>query len=196
MAHKHHPALRSGLYSALGVLPTESKSAFRKLQKQLIDEYKPDGASEIDLVNDIARLMWRKRYMLTYRLSYQARRFRHQTIVERMGEMSDPPDPEVEQLKKQAEEDVRSELASDSRLLDLGPMISDKGLEHELDLSERFDAAIARKAKQLLQLKAMKQAVQLAPTGTKLPRLEAPSLSAPDPEFIPPTKSRQLAVRE
>jgi hypothetical protein len=195
MAHKHHPALRSGLYSALGVLPTESKAGFRKLNKGLVDEFHPDGASEIDLVDDIARLMWRKQNMHTYRLSYQARRLRHQTIAERMSEMSDPQYLDVEQVKKEVEEEVRLELATDSGLLDLGPMISDKGLEHELNLSDRFDAAIARKIKQLFQLKAMKQVVQLAPNVPKLRRLEAPSAALPDPEAIAPATQSQRATR-
>jgi hypothetical protein len=196
MPHKYHPALRTGLYSALSVLPGESKAAFRKLVKGLIDEFRPDGVSETDLVNDIAKLMWRKQNMHTYRLAYQARRLRHQTIVQRMNELSEPQDLDAEQVKKEAEEEVREELGPHAGLLDLGPLISDKGLERELEASDRFDDAIARKIKHLLQVKAMKQAVQLAPRIAKRPQLEAPLVPVPDPEAIAPPTQRQVAVRK
>jgi hypothetical protein len=195
--YKYHPALRSGVYSTLDVLPGENEAAFRKLHHNLNLEYQPDGASERDLVRDIARLTWRKEHMLTYRLLNQARRLRHQILQRKLREQDVAAEAErEEQAREQAEREARKTLGADGRLLDLGPMISDKGLREELDLIDRFDAMIARKIKQLLQIKGMKQAVQLARSVAKLPQLEAPPVAPQDPEIIPPPKPRQLGLRE
>jgi hypothetical protein len=198
MAHKHHPALRSGLYSALSVLPGESAAAFKKLHQHLALEYRPEGVSEIDLVHDIARLTWRKRNLATYRLAYCARRFRHQVIERKVGALSFDPDlagtieaevEQEEQARKDAEREVREKLGPDSELLELGEMITDKALREELDLIDRFDVMIGRKIKQLCQIKAMKEIARLTPSAGKVPQLQAPSALPPrEPEIIAPQK--------
>jgi hypothetical protein len=201
MAHKPHHALRSGLYSGLSVLPGESRAAFKKLHQQLILEYRPDGASETDLVHDIARLTWRKRNLVTYRLAYCARRFRHSVIEQRVGEHSVVPHlpKEVEaeakreeQAREEAEQEVREELGPDGRLLELD--ITGKALRKELDLFDKFDALIARRIKQLLLIKGMKQVAQLYPAVAKVPQLEAPSrLASREPNALTQPTPRGLA---
>jgi hypothetical protein len=71
---KLHPALKHGAYSARGVLPGENRAAFKKLQQGLKAELQPDGPLEEDIVNDIARWMWRKKNLDTFRLAEAARR--------------------------------------------------------------------------------------------------------------------------
>jgi hypothetical protein len=197
MAHKHHPALRSGLYSALSVLPGENCAAFNRLHRQLIVEYRPDGVSESNLVADIARLIWRKDNLPIYRLSYYAQRFRHQVIERKVAELSFDPDlagtieaevEKEEQARKNAEREVREMLGPDSKLLELSEMINDKALREELDVIDRFDVIINRKIKQLFQIKAMKEVARLTPTAAKVPQIPAPALVPPEPEIIAPPK--------
>jgi hypothetical protein len=47
------------------LLPGEDPAAFKKLHQKLIDELKPVGALEEDIVADIARLIWRKQNLAT-----------------------------------------------------------------------------------------------------------------------------------
>lgn len=54
------------------VLPGESAGAFKRLHKDLIAELKPQGFLEEDLVENIARLTWRKQNLQTYRIAHQA----------------------------------------------------------------------------------------------------------------------------
>ena len=62
-----HPALRHGGYAAMSVLPGEDKAKFEKLHQDLIAEYAPIGASEDDIVATMARLLWRKQNLKTFR---------------------------------------------------------------------------------------------------------------------------------
>jgi hypothetical protein len=52
-------ALRHGIYSAIGLLPTEDPAEFEKFKLEIVDEYKPAGRSEIIIVEEIACLQWR-----------------------------------------------------------------------------------------------------------------------------------------
>jgi hypothetical protein len=54
-------ALAHGYYSTDVILPWESKSAFRKLHKEMLTEFKPAGAIEQELVHDLTRISWYKR---------------------------------------------------------------------------------------------------------------------------------------
>ena len=54
-AHKH------GVFSATAILPGENEQEFEDLHAALIDEWKPDGATEEDAVLSIAKAVWRKR---------------------------------------------------------------------------------------------------------------------------------------
>jgi hypothetical protein len=68
-AKKARPALRHGAYSATTLLPGEDAVAFEKLHRKLIVELSPKGALEDDIVASIARLLWRKQNLGTFRLA-------------------------------------------------------------------------------------------------------------------------------
>jgi|SRR6516165_8007849 len=70
---KLFPALKHGAYSAAGLLPGEDRAAFEKLYLDLRAEYRPDGPLEEDTVSDIARLLWRKQNLATFRVAEAAR---------------------------------------------------------------------------------------------------------------------------
>ena len=53
---RSHPAIKHGAYSAIAVLPGESRAEFEKLHRDLMAEFTPSGALEDDIVMNIARL--------------------------------------------------------------------------------------------------------------------------------------------
>jgi hypothetical protein len=71
---KSHPALKHGGYTTTGILPGENAADFVKLHKDLIEEHRPDGATEIHYVALLARLLWRQQNLGTIRIAEIARR--------------------------------------------------------------------------------------------------------------------------
>src|SRR5215475_14228801 len=69
---KIHPALKHAGYSATALLPGEDRTAFEKLHRALIAEFTPVGALEEDIVADLARLIWRKQNLATFRIAQLA----------------------------------------------------------------------------------------------------------------------------
>ena len=67
------PALKHGAYATTVILPGEDKSAFDRLHKSLVSEFRPQGIFEEEVIGDLARLMWRKKNLGTYRLAELAR---------------------------------------------------------------------------------------------------------------------------
>ena len=63
-----HPALKHGAYSAIAVLPGESRAEFEKLRRGLMAEFSPSGALEDHIVMTIAHLTWRKKNLATLRI--------------------------------------------------------------------------------------------------------------------------------
>jgi len=53
------PALKYGIYSGIGLLPTESRAKFRKFKKQRFAELNLVGRLEEDIGEQIVLLEWR-----------------------------------------------------------------------------------------------------------------------------------------
>ena len=70
---KPHTAFRHGAYSATAVLPGEDEEAFRELHQKIIAELAPVGALEEDVVETIARVLWRKQNLAILRVVEFAR---------------------------------------------------------------------------------------------------------------------------
>jgi len=66
------PALKYGIYSGPGVLPTESRARFRKFKKQRFADLGFSGPSEEDIGDLIVRLEWRLKNLFTYDLAKRA----------------------------------------------------------------------------------------------------------------------------
>jgi len=66
---KVHPALKHAGYAATALLPGENPADFEKLHQSLIAELTPNGALENDIVATIARLLWRKQNLSTFRVA-------------------------------------------------------------------------------------------------------------------------------
>src|SRR5271168_1993483 len=57
---------RGGVYSTTVLLPGESPGEFKKHQNYVIDEFRPNGPVEHDIVLTIARLLWRKQNLASF----------------------------------------------------------------------------------------------------------------------------------
>jgi hypothetical protein len=78
---KQSNALKHGVYSTIGLLPGESPAKFKKHQKDVIDEFRPNGPVEHDIVMTIARALWRKQNLATFQTA-QLINFRYHQIID------------------------------------------------------------------------------------------------------------------
>lgn len=62
------PALKHGGYAATIHLPGEDATEFERLHGEIIDELRPNGALEEDIVATMAGLVWRKQNLGTIEL--------------------------------------------------------------------------------------------------------------------------------
>lgn len=99
------PALRHAAYSATTILPGESRAEFEKLHKELIAEFNPEGRYEEDIVGTMARLIWRKQHLDTFRVADVARRRCNEIESEIMGSIV--PEPFEYNLSKVVLPEVR-----------------------------------------------------------------------------------------
>lgn len=53
-------AIKTGAYSATLILPHENQGEYQELEQLLMDEYQPVGITEIALINDLVRCLWKK----------------------------------------------------------------------------------------------------------------------------------------
>lgn len=163
------PALKHGGYSGMTLLPGEDPAAFEKFHRDIVAEYNPVGRSEEDIVEDIARLMWRKQNLSTYRLAEYARTKRAAiyahlsppsgdwVLMKRLGEKEETRSPEeLRALRKQADEKVQNELGPALELVEIGDVATVDYLLNELSIRERLDSLIDRKLKQLLFVRGLK----------------------------------------
>jgi len=182
---KLYPALKHGGYSATGLLPGEDPVAFEKLQRDLISEHCPDGPLQEDTVFDIARLMWRKQNLETFRIAEAARK-RHSAIRSEMIPSTEPPllgfqsrdwsppDPaDVEAATEAAEAQARKELGENYKFVEMGDLATATQMLADLEVEERLNAMIDKRLKRLWMLQASKSLSSTA-SSTTLPRLSGP----------------------
>lgn len=174
------PALKHGIYSGMALLPGEDAAEFRKLEKEVMEEFEPVGPLEKDICTTIARLLWRKRNLGSYRLAEEVK-----ARLVAAGRVAGPPlsmllcnDTEEAQATRLAEarasheaEDirVRRELGPAEKLIDIGEIPTIEYLESELDLMDRLDGLIDRCVKRLLMVRGLKSLSQAtgAPGGPR-----------------------------
>jgi hypothetical protein len=165
-----HPALKHGGYTALSVLPGESRAEFDKLHRNVTAEWSPSGATEEDIVSSIAHLLWRKQNLMTLHIAERAR-YRRDAIMrsaDDLGFLQEAHDPletdeewqaaqdQIQEERQAAEEQVQKELGPILQLVEIEEAATFDGLEEELAIKERLDSLIAKCIKQLLQVKGVK----------------------------------------
>jgi hypothetical protein len=189
----HMPArvkLRSGLkhggYSATAVLPGENRAEFEKLHRELIAEFCPDGVLELDIVAQIARLVWRKKNLSTYRIAEIAReRFKPFISRERRASAytcTPRDEQEIEAAECAAmvradEHRAREELGDNYELVAIGELATIPRLLRELNLEERLSEMIDRNIKHLLHMRGLKSINMVSSPATPQ-RLSAPTKAA------------------
>ena len=172
---KHHPALKHGAYSATTILPGENAAEFEKLHREVIAEFTPDGPFERDEVASLARLMWRKQNLRTFRIAELARSHREKLVREMAPEFP----PEIfpafgrSEAAQAAEDQARKDLGDAYELVEIGDPATLDGLMNELDVHERLDAMIDKCIKRLLLVRGLKSLPMR--TSLEAPKqLEAP----------------------
>jgi hypothetical protein len=158
------PALKHGGYSGTTLLPGENPVSFEKLHNDLIAELAPVGRLEEDIVASIARLVWRKQNLSTYRLAEQAKNRRsaiYSSLVPQMefglASFADTRDPvEVRAAQQAAEEQARKELGNALELVEMGDAATTDHLLNELSVVDRLEGMIDRCLKRLLFVRGLK----------------------------------------
>lgn len=162
------PALKHGAYSATTLLPGEDEAAFKKLHNDLIAEFAPAGPLEEDIVETIARLLWRKQNLLTYRLAPLAAKrvsaIRYKIVPQRNNSFEmplmvspDTRDPEqVRAAERLADEQAKKELGPLLELVKMRDDITIERLYEEWAVIERLDDMISRAIKRLLMVRGVK----------------------------------------
>ena len=182
------PALKHGIYSGLGLLPTESRSKFRKFRKQIFAELNLVGRLEQDIGEQIVLLEWRRQNLFTYDLVERARARRSAIRSELIPEVRylellptlgcsdpDPENPTPEELRaahQRADKRIRAELGAALELVELGDVATLGHLEKRLAILDRLDAMIARLYKKLAYVRAVKSMAPLSLPAPSPPLLE------------------------
>ncbi len=181
---KLHPALKHGAYSATGLLPGEDRAAFEKLRRDLISELHPEGPLESDIVETIARLMWRKQNLETLRIAESARKRNAAiwlTVPSAVAPLIsydfptdpnwEPPDPaEVEAARKAALAQAQEELGDKYVFVELGEAATLEQVFKDFEVEEHFDCMIEKVLKRLVLLRGVKS-LPSAASSSPLPRI-------------------------
>jgi hypothetical protein len=154
------------------LLPGESPALFKKHQKVVLDEFRPNGPVELDIVLTIARLLWRKqnlascdtaklvnfRFRQIFEQEKKDRGYSHSQIFVNGGNHT-----ALEEAWRAAQTKARSELGGwdwdEFQDDDFG---TSERLKKDLELEERLDAIIEKCVKRLLLVRGVKS-MALAP---------------------------------
>jgi hypothetical protein len=154
------PALKHAGYSALDVLPGEDRAAFEKLREGLIGELGPVGPSEKDVVVTIARLVWRKANIHTYRMATDASRRWTEIKSEQYASPKYPglgaTQEEEEAMLRADEKKAQRELGPAWDLVQMHELATTDYLLRELSIIDRIDGMIDRSYKRLLFIRGLK----------------------------------------
>jgi hypothetical protein len=173
------PALKHGLYSGMALLPQEDEAEHEKHRRAVFDEYKPNGPSELDTVNELSSLLWRKKHLLIYKLAANAKLkrssfFTHQEFASPSfdllaAERLHTPE-EMRELDKKATERAKVELGAWLELVEIGEVATTEYLLGELDIIERINGMIDRCIKRLLMIRGAKSLSESSSTNIPLSR--------------------------
>jgi hypothetical protein len=168
-----HPALKHGGYSGTTLLPGEDRDAFEKLRRDLIAEFGPIGPLEEDIVATMARLLWRKQNLSTYRRAQWAKD-RSSAIHGKFGPRYDFEMPmlmgkdlrSADQIRadnQSADEEIKKELGDALVFVEMGEAATIGRLFEELAVIDRLNGMIDRCVKRLLMVRGVKS---MSPTTT------------------------------
>jgi hypothetical protein len=157
-------AIRHGGYST-NLLPGESAADFEELHRQLISEWKPNGAYEKAEIANLAQALWRRQNLGVFRLAEYAQRRMRQIQDEVFSAIEAPQGdpPQSSELERAvtakwrfAEAKGREELGDLYALVEAGAEATCESLTKELEILGRLDARISRSLKNLLLARGVK----------------------------------------
>ena len=148
--NKLHPALKHGGYSATSVLPGEDRADFEKLHQDLIAEFNPVGALEHDIVATVARLLWRKRNLATFRIAELVKVLEFQIS----HGLYDRHEHDV--AMQSAVDEVRKEIGAAYELTQIGDTATVQCFLRDLKIEDRLDAMVDKCLKRLLFVRGLK----------------------------------------
>jgi hypothetical protein len=185
------PAFKHGIFSGLGLLPTESRAKFRKFRKQVFADLNLVGRLKEDIGEQIVLLEWRRQHLGTYDLAERARarrsaiysalvpavRYLDPLALPQLGYECepDPENPTPEELRaarRRADKKIRAELGTVLELAELGDVATLGHLEKWLAIQDRLDATITRLYKKLAYVRAIKSMAPPSPPAPSPPLLE------------------------
>jgi hypothetical protein len=182
--YRPHPALKHGGYSGTALLPGEDRVAFEKLHRALIADLVPVGALEDDIVATLARLLWRKQNLVTFRIAELAQDHRDKIQRERfppnvildISEATMEPD-EREAAYQAAEDKARNELGDAYELVEIGETATIDCLMRDLEVQDRLDSMVDKCLKRVLFMRGLKS---ISSTSSAPPpeRIRGPSKAA------------------
>jgi hypothetical protein len=190
---KRHPALKHGGYCSTAVLPGENPVEFEELHQALIAELAPTGALEENIVADIARLVWRRQNLATFRRTEDVRsiwfELRERKFYEEFPDAPATPDSpwsmlsdseraKVEEGTDAMIDEARKKLGEDFRLVEIGDTATVEGLLRDLDLQERLDALIDKCLKRLLFVRGLKSLPVASSSAPPQPIPKAPRIQS------------------
>jgi len=176
-------ALKHGAYSGMTLLPGEDPVAFNRLHNDLIDEFAPVGPFEEDLVKSLARLIWRKQNLATYRIASDAKdrlSAIESEFVPALDFLTSYSTRDPEKIKaereaihaayEEAKEQARRELGVAWELVELESIATTEHLLDELSVVDRLDGMIDRCLKRLLFVRGLKSISSSSSTSPKSSR--------------------------
>jgi hypothetical protein len=165
------PALKHGGYSGMTLLPGENATAFKKLHADLIAEWNPTGPFEDDIIASMARLIWRKQNLSTYRKAEAANgRFaeiKHELVP---SWIEDSRAEERRAGERAAKEQARKELGTAWELVEAGRAVTIDHLSSELTVMDRLDGMLDRCIKRLLLARGCKSISASSTTAPTPPK--------------------------
>jgi hypothetical protein len=193
---KFSPALKHGGYSATGLLPGEDAAAFEKLHTDVVAELVPNGPLQGDTVATIARLLWRKQNIGTFRAAAAARDKWSKALNaevrirewDRMRNTTYEPDYETDGTEtttladmasrylaeaQRIQDNTRKELGEAYEFVEIGDIATLDQLMKDLAVEERLDSMIDKYLKRLLFLKGLNS---LSPSSQTAPPVRGQKL--------------------
>jgi hypothetical protein len=168
------------------VLPGENPVAFEKLHQDLIAELAPNGALEDDIVAAMARLVWRKQNLATFRIAELARnrcwaiqseKLPPGTSFPMLTTFEDIDPAKRKEAMRAAEDQAREELGDTYQLVEIGETATVDRLMKDLAIEERLDTMIDKCLKRFLFLRGLKS-ISTAPSSAPPRRIAAPTRAA------------------
>jgi hypothetical protein len=168
-----HSAVKHAGFSPATLLPGEDPAAFQKLREELTAELAPAGPLEREIVECMARLVWRRQNLATFRLADLARK--RMSVIERESDGTDLSDLTAEQDSADAR--GRQELGELYAFIEVGETATLERLLADLGVDERLDTMIDRCMKRLLLLRGFKS-MAATPAPAHSLRIAGPSEAA------------------